>query len=345
MKRMKLSFMLALIALLFVGVTVAYAGDVHVRTIPAGSNFVGDIEVFSDDFELEEDASVSGDIAIIGGDARIAGAIQGDLFVLGGDVELMETMSITGDCVFIGGDVDNASAVECATIGEGDFRLGDFLPAIDIESDPSPPDLGHRGQSNAGGASLGGTIFSTIFFGIVGFFFAAVAPRRVERIGNAAASKPVVIGTVGFLTLLAMLAILTIAAILTGLLLVVIVGILGIPVLIGIVALLALGLLVGWVGVGRIVGATLADALRLNQLNPRTMTALGTAALTFGVGLLQLMPLIGFSGSIAAFVIAAIGLGSVALTRFGAVSYPRLLVDSQKVIDQIKFADEDEIGL
>lgn len=335
-KRLSLP-LVTLVALLIWGVGAAWAGEPHDRSIPRGGRHDGDIEVIRDDFDIEEDATVRGDITIIGGDAKIAGTIDGSLFVLGGDVELLESAEITGECVLFGGDMDNISKTECATFADGDFRVSDMIGNGFSGAVPPAPNM------PGDGATFGGTLFSTLLFGVMGFFIASVAPRRVERIGNAAAVKPVVTGTVGILTLFATLAILTIVAILTGLLLIVLIGILGIPVIIAILGMLAISMLVGWIAVGKIVGATLTDALRLHKVSPAITIALGTAALTFGVGLLKLMPLVGFSGDIAAFLIAGVGLGGVALTRFGATHYPRLI--PQKLEDQIILPDEDQIIL
>lgn len=338
MKRLTLP-LIALSALLVWSVGAAWAGEPHDRTIPHGDRHRGDIEVFSDDFEIEAGASVMGNITIVGGDAKIAGAIVGDLFVMGGDVELLESAEIQGECVQFGGKMDNHSTVECAAFSSGDFGFSDFISNAARDSGSmAVEDFGGRG-----GATFGGTIFSTLLLGVIGFFIASASPRRIERIGNAAAVKPVVTGTVGILTLFASLAILTIVALLTGLLLIVLIGILGIPVLIAIVGVLAVSLIVGWIAVGKIVGATLTDALRLKSVSPAMTVALGTAALTLGVGLLKLMPLVGFSGNIAAFFIAGIGLGGVALTRFGAIHYPRLI--PQKLEDQIILPSDDDIIL
>ncbi len=329
--------LIALVALLTWGVGAAWAGESHDRTIPRGGRHDGDIEVIRDDFAIADGASVHGDITIIGGDAKIAGLIDGDLFVMGGDVELLDSAEITGECVQFGGEMENHSTIDCATLAGGDFNMSDFVGNAMSDGSMAVDDFGGQG------ATLGGTLFSTLLLGAFGFFIASAAPRRVERIGSAAAGKPVVTGTVGVLTLFATLAILTIVALLTGLLLIVLIGILGIPVLIAIVGVLAASLLVGWISVGKIVGATLTDALRLHNVSPAITVALGTAALTLGVGLLKLMPLVGFSGNIAAFFIAGVGLGGVALTRFGAIHYPRLI--PQNLEDQIVFPDEDEIIL
>ncbi len=329
--------LIILVALLTWGGGVAWAGEPHDRTIPRGGRYDGDIEVISDDFDIGEDATVHGDITIIGGDAKIAGTIDGDLFVMGGDVALLESAEIRGECVLFGGEMTNQSAAECAAFGSGDFNVADMISSATSEGRVPG---GERGGDSA---TFGGALFSALFFSVIGFFIASVAPHRVERISNAAAVKPIVTGTVGILTLLATFATLTIVAILTGLLLVILIGILGIPVLIAIVGILAAGLLVGWVAVGKIVGATLTDALRLHNASPAITVALGTAALTFGVGLLKLMPLVGFSGNIVAFFIAGVGLGGVALTRFGAIHYPRLIL--QNLADQIILPDEDDIIL
>jgi hypothetical protein len=78
-----------------------------------------------------------------------------------------------------------------------------------------------------------------------------------------------------------------------------------------------------------------------------TTAALGTGALTLGVGMLSLLPILGFLGGVLVFVFSAIGLGAVALTQFGMKPYPRRTAppeDPNKVEEVLLTLAPDEIG-
>jgi hypothetical protein len=81
-----------------------------------------------------------------------------------------------------------------------------------------------------------------------------------------------------------------------------------------------------------------------------TTAALGTGALTLGVGAVGLLGL-DFLTGLMVFVFSAIGLGAVALTQFGMKSYPRRTTptaappeDPDKVEEVLLTLAPDEIG-
>jgi hypothetical protein len=61
-------------------------------------------------YQLPRDSVVRGALAIIGGPVRIAGTIEGALLVLNGDVEFASTATVTGDLAVLGGRVTGADS-------------------------------------------------------------------------------------------------------------------------------------------------------------------------------------------------------------------------------------------
>jgi hypothetical protein len=81
-----------------------------------------------------------------------------------------------------------------------------------------------------------------------------------------------------------------------------------------------------------------ADWLNLKNRTLPMTTAVGTAVLTLGLGVLGAIPFF-FGIELIGFVISCVGLGSVVLTKFGSRAYPPLVGDSIQILDA---ADSDE---
>lgn len=297
--------------------------------VSAGDTVTEDVNV-TEDFRLEAGGVVQASVHIWGGDAQIGGTIEGDLLVFGGDLTLDADARIDGDCVLLGGQLKrNDSALTCQTTEDlglpafvnrfGDFGSG-FADGIDLEEGFDPGSL-EGGAADRDG-SLFGALGSSILLGLLALLVVSLAPRPVARISDAISARPLASGTVGVLTLFASISLAALLAVISAVLVIVCIGLLGFPIVLAIVALLGVGLLVGWVAVGRIVGNALSDALKLKTLSPALQAALGTAALSLGIGLLQLLPVVGFSASLVAFVVYGVGLGGVALTKFGTRPFP-----------------------
>jgi hypothetical protein len=98
--------------------------------------------------------------------------------------------------------------------------------------------------------------------------------------------------------------------------------VLAITIILSPVSLLAAVLLVvagvfGWIAIGKEVGDRLAKAFKWD-LHPAASAGLGTLSLSLVVGGIGLIPCLGW---MVAFVVVAIALGAVLLTRFGSREY------------------------
>jgi len=74
----------------------------------------------------------------------------------------------------------------------------------------------------------------------------------------------------------------------------------------------------GWLALGIEIGHRLAEAFKV-EWTPILVAGIGTFTLTFGIGLVNWVPCIGF---LIGLVVSAAGLGAVIMTRFGSRAYP-----------------------
>ena len=319
---------LLILAVLFLPTGFAYADEI----IRDGETVSTDLNL-SDDLHIERGGTLDANAHILNGDAEIEGTINGNLLIIGGNVDLAESAIIHGDCVLLGGKVDdNASDTVCTSTGEFDFSA----PSIAVANVPNQFNIASNIDSNG---SVFGSMFGSVIFGLFAFAVAYIAPKQLNQIGDTITVKPVTSGTVGLLTFFGTFSVVILMTIISTVLLFVLIGILGFPIILAIMALLGLGLFLGWVAVGNIVGEIVADRLYLHKLSTPLTAALGTGVLSLAVGLIGLIPAIGFSGSIIWWLIGSIGLGAAALTRLGTRSYPPFAIRPDKLNEVLNSLD------
>ena len=337
-KRPLLTFSL-LIGLLVIGTSASLAATSADQIVANGEVRETDLNIY-DDLDIEAGGVVDANVNIFGGDASIAGTIHGNLVVFGGDVELQEGAVIEGDCVVIAGELEysgNTSSF-CTTLGE----TFDTPVAAIADFGQFPNNSNIIVERRDGG--LGSALLSSVLLSLLALGTTAVAPRHINRISDAITIKPVASGTVGFLTFIASISTIIILAVLSAVLTIVCIGLLGIPIVLALSAMVTVGLVVGWVSVGKVVGEVLRDALKLKNVSLPVTAAVGTLALSLLIGLFGLLPAVGFGASIASLIVAGIGFGAVALTRFGTRPWPLFAVDDGKEEIVIKSLP-DEINL
>lgn len=355
MKRRTILILFVLFLLLIpTGAALAQSSD---TTVLSGDTVNDDIVLLEGDLTIEEGATVNGDVTILDGDATIAGRVNGNVVLFDGQLNGEETAVINGDCLVLSGEIDDVSeqGLECTNVSSFAPQLSgllDSIPAVPaipaipaapaapvIPVEPAAPirpsfeDVDSSGGGHFWG-SLAGAIFRTIALGLVAFAVASIFPQQAQEVERTMRGKPMVSGIVGFLTMLAAPMVIAVLLLVCGL---------GIVVAVALAAAWTLG----WFAAGNIVGKRLAEWFHLqNRSLPVTM-ALGTAVLTFVLGLMGAIPFFIGEGLLG-FVIAWIGLGAVALTKFGTRPYPlqepeiRILND-EKVTAVLNTLPEDDI--
>jgi hypothetical protein len=153
-----------------------------------------------------------------------------------------------------------------------------------------------------------------LWFGLRSLLVAALAtivvmfwPEPTARAARAVVAQPLLSGGLGLLTFVVapvLLIVLAITIILS-------------PVSLLAAVLLVLGGVFGWIAIGKEVGDRLVKAFTWD-LHPAASAGLGTLALSLVVGGIGLIPCVGW---MVAFVVVAIALGAVLLTRFGSREY------------------------
>lgn len=128
-------------------------------------------------------------------------------------------------------------------------------------------------------------------------------------------------GGVGLLTVVAVPSLAVLLLLTSVVLLIVCIGLIGFPIVFAMLLALTAAVLFGWIAVGHLFGQQLAEPLRLKNRSLPVTAALGTAVLTFILGLMGAIPFV-FGAGLLTFLALCLGLGATALTQFGTRPYP-----------------------
>ena len=312
MKR-KLVFASLVLILAFALPASAFAGGLQqgrvvfggIYTLHSGETLDGDLAVLGGVAILEKDSTVEGSVIILGGNLEANGEIDGDLVVIGGNANLGPTTVVRGDAVTFGGNVNPGNArIEGDQIsGEGlDFPL-DFQWGRDINL-PLRTFTGFRVSTQA---RVLGYLFQCFMLAALAVLVMIFWPNPTDRVASAVVDQPVVAGGLGLLTII-------VAPILLILLMITICLI---PVSILGFILLVIAAVFGWISLGLEIGQRLAKALN-QEYQPVVAAGLGTLVLSLVVNGIGFIPCVGW---LIPFLVAALGLGGVLLTRFGTQAY------------------------
>ena len=87
-------------------------------------------------FSLARDSVVRGSLAVIGGPVRIAGTIDGSLLVIDGDVEFAATATVTGEVAVLGGRVTgtDSARIGAVRIEQDSVRYGIDAGTLHLEA-------------------------------------------------------------------------------------------------------------------------------------------------------------------------------------------------------------------
>ncbi len=274
--------MIRLLLILLLLPAFAFAGERDDR-VSAGS-----------DVHVAAGEDVSGDVVVVGADARIEGRVRGDVVVVGGDLHLGPEGRIDGSAMHVGGDFAKA---EGALLGGARVGLGD---GVEASEGSLASGLGSRAPPAEAGFSSAGTLAArfasaTVSAGIlllVGLLLLATWPERSRNVRRTLEAAPWHAAGLGLLVSLGLV-------LLTVLLIISVVGWLALP----FVAALALAVaLAGLVGLAEAVGDRL----------PRPSAAqTRPGALVAGCVLLGLLSLVASGSGVVAWI------GALALTFVG----------------------------
>ncbi|GAB4268989.1 MAG: hypothetical protein Kow0080_12230 [Candidatus Promineifilaceae bacterium] len=331
MKKIPLTIIILLLLTMFVG--TASAAPLSDTVIKSGETIDNDVTVLDGDLEIEEGATVNGDVAVFSGNLVIAGTVRGDVVVFSGDLEAAETAVIRGDCVVLSGEIqdDTARGLNCTSV-QG-LKVPEFIPPI-VDFSVNGPNAAVRQSSPIGHflGQLAYTIARSVIMGLLALFAAILAPTQLRQIEQTMTKQPFASGVIGTLTSISVPFIIVVLALLSGVLVLACgLGLLGLPVVFALSVAFALAALLGWIAAGHLLGEKVSRMTNLQSVSMPAVAAIGTAVMTFVIGLLGIVSF-GFLEMALTGLVGLVGMGAVALTLFGTRPYPPRLAHSANKI-------------
>ena len=310
----KILYTLMLLALLLLPAAPAHAlsnglhdGRVVIGqdfTLKSGDTLTGDLVVIGGEAAIEKSAVVQGDVVVIGGSLHLDGQATGNAVVIGGVVALGGESSVAGDLVTVGGSMQRA---EGSKVG-GNVVTNLPPPSINVPVTPRatippvPPKPGFEILANPF-STAAGIFMQALGLAALGMLISLFLHPQLDRVAHAVTRQPFVSGSIGLLTLL--LGAIAIVILVVTLIL--------IPVALAGVILIVLAWLFGGVAFGMEVGERLSRAMH-RTWEPVLTTGFGTFLLGIGVGVVNLVPCVGW---LAPVLMGLIALGAAVITRFG----------------------------
>ena len=291
-------------------------------TLEKDDTLTGDLVVFGGNVTVEEDATIQGDTVVIGGNVNMDGLVEGSVVIIGGSMHMGETSVVEGDLVTIGGSLSRDPGAEV----QGDVVTNVPAPDIrfpDVPNPPRVPDVpGVPSPSNPPFvnfdfnplANFFQMLFTTIAVSLLAMLASLFLQPQIERVAQAIVTNPVIAGSIGLLTGVLAPVVLVILAITLIL----------IPVSILAAMALALAWLFGLISIGTEVGERFTKAINQTWAPPLT-AGMGTFLMMIVVGGIGMIPCIGW---LVSSLVALIGIGGVVLTIFGSQPYPRVVAQA-----------------
>jgi hypothetical protein len=271
-------------------------------TLTAGEVLDGDLAVFGGTAHLKEDSLVEGSVVVMGGNVEVDGEVEQDLVVIGGNANLSSSAVIGGDVWTVGGNVNP----------DGATIEGDLLTATNVEF---PMDLVFsrdlrfpmRVLPFPVEARIVSYLFQSFMLAAVAVLVVVFWPKPTERVATAVFKQPVAAGGLGLLTFI----------IAPVLLLLFVITICLIPAaIVGALILLIAGIF-GWVAIGVEVGRRLVHSMD-QEYQPVVAAGLGTLVFALVANGFSFIPCVGW---LIPFLISAVAVGAVMLSRFGTQYY------------------------
>jgi hypothetical protein len=287
-------------------------------TLEEGERLNGNLVVFNGDVTLEVDSYVNGSVITWNGSAEVEGTVNGDVVVSSGDIYLGDDALVEGNVVCSWNcDLEQAEGARV----EGVYTEGDPLEGLQIDprngipipAIPSPTAFWVSGPGRvfSWGLKLIRNVAAILVVAAVAGLVALIWPDPTAQIGRTLIEAPGQSFGMGLLT--------SVAA--TMLIVVLAVTICLSPV--AALAALALGAagLLGWIGIGAVVGERLLRALNVRGIAPLWAAGLGTLVISLIGGGLSSAPCLAPLGWFIIFILGCLGLGAVVLTRLGTTAY------------------------
>lgn len=279
-------------------------------TLENGEILDGDLNVLGGVVNIMEEATVTGNLLVVGGVVTVDGTIQGNLTAVGGTVSLTENAYIQGDLISPGSYVD----ISDSAIILGETIHDKILPNTNIEiPEITPPQVV---QSPSFGimstlTRIAREIGQLLAMVALGALLMLILPKSADVMTQALIARPWTMLAFGALTAL----VLAIGGVILSL------TICLIPVVVLCGLAFALALLVGWLALGYELGKQMASSIFNTTWHPVLTGVLGNLVLYVLARGLWMIPCLGWSLVVLA---ALFGLGMAVVTLLGTNPYPRI---------------------
>ncbi len=298
--------------------------------VAPGDSVGGNLVVFGGSVEVQEGGRVRGDLVAIVGKADVDGHVEGSLVVVGGDLNLRSHAIVGEDMVTVGASVTRSEGAR--VFGQEVRGLQWGLPeSLSWRWVLEPSALRNLRWSpvtwpfGLGRALLRWTV-RTLALMALGVVVALLFPRHTALVARTASTVPLPSFGAGLLTFVVLLFLVPVLVIIC----------IGIPVVVLLSVVLVAALLLGRVGVGALVGKRLLSALKETTDQPLLEVVLG-------IGLVELVASVPCLGALVGGALALLGLGAVALTRFGTSAYkPRSGQSALNALDASESVKQDD---
>ena len=320
----RITSLLFLLAVVWIPTSNAQAKGLLDGKVVFGDDFVlesdqtldGDLVVFGGDVTIEENATVNGTVVVFGGTITQAGQVSSDIVIFGGQIELSETALVEGDVITIGGQIDQAAGA----VIRGDIVENVPAPSIDLPDQPGIPQgdeqpvrpvIQHPEVVFNPFMDVMGVIGNSIVVAALAMLLALFFQPQIEKVGQTIIAQPFVSGSIGLLTV----------ALSPFVLLILVITILLIPVALLSVLLLMLVWLFGTISLGQEIGERFAKSIN-KSWTPVATIGIGTLLLMFVGGFIGLVPCVGW---LVPLVVGFVAIGGVVMSWIGmrsAVSAP-----------------------
>jgi len=270
--------------------------------LSSGETYVGDILVIAGTATLEEGSILEGTLALIGGEATIAGFVDGDVIAMGGAVGLDSTAEITGDLAAVGALRRHAGAIVHGTVIEG-AEDSDALSKLSELAEERQLDVASPPTAMATAMNLARLLITFIAVVGVSILVTVLLPENTHNIGQVMTQSALLSLAVGVVTLL-------LTAVVLPLLVIICIGI---PIALFLLLALVVVSILGWATAGRLVGCRVLGWVGSEEGRPAVVTLLGVGLLTA----LSMVPCLGWALAVLAL---SWGIGAVILSRLGTRS-------------------------
>jgi hypothetical protein len=286
-------------------------------TLKEGETLNGDLVVVGGMVTVEKGAEVIGNVALVGGTVSIDGHVTRDAVAVGGTLSLGASAVVDGNVATFGAMINRAegSQVGGQVTSGGGLQLPFTLSVPQTIPQTGTWPFGGQNWNNpfnlrfdaspiASGANL---FMRSLGLAALAVLVVIFWPTQTLRVAQASLHHAPISGALGLLTFIVVPGLLILLAITLCLIPIAALG-----------AMLFLAAIVfGWIAIGAEVGQRMAEVFTW-KMHPAASAALGTFVLTLVLGVIGIIPCIGWLGSA---LVGAIGLGAVVVTRFGMRHY------------------------